>query len=164
MNIVAEAFGAIAVVLNFIGYRQSHVDKYLLISAFALAALSAHFFMLDAMAAGVGTLLASVRNFIAIKHRSNTILFAFVAVNIGFLAYEWFVLEHGWIIFIAYASSLIFTVGSLVIRNTHNIRKVFLVAETLGLVYAISVGSIFGTVFNVSNLISILSKLRKPNT
>ena len=120
--------------------------------------------MLDAMAAGVGTLLASVRNFIAIKHRSNTILFAFVAVNIGFLAYEWFVLEHGWIIFIAYASSLIFTVGSLVIRNTHNIRKVFLVAETLGLVYAISVGSIFGTVFNVSNLISILSKLRKPNT
>ncbi|MEC9480229.1 MAG: YgjV family protein, partial [Pseudomonadota bacterium] len=41
-------------------------------------------------------------------------------------------------------------------------RKVFLVAETLGLLYAISVGSIFGTVFNVSNLISILSKLRKP--
>ena len=41
MNIVAEAFGAIAVVLNFIGYRQSHVDKYLLISAFALAALAA---------------------------------------------------------------------------------------------------------------------------
>ena len=88
--------------------------------------------------------------------------FSFVAVNLGFLAYEWFVLEHSWIIFIAYASSLIFTVGSLVIRNTHTIRKVFLVAETLGLLYAISVGSIFGTVFNVSNLISILSKLRKP--
>ncbi|MEC7632894.1 MAG: YgjV family protein, partial [Pseudomonadota bacterium] len=130
MNIVAEGFGAIAVVLNFIGYRQTNVDKYLLISAFALSALSMHFFMLDAMAAGIGTLLASVRNFIAIKHRSNAILFFFVAVNLGFLAYEWFVLEHSWIIFIAYASSLIFTVGSLVIRNTHTIRKVFLVAET----------------------------------
>ena len=162
MNIVAEGFCAIAVVLNFIGYRQTNVDKYLLISAFALSALSVHFFMLDAMAAGIGTLLASVRNFIAIKHRSNAILFFFVAVNLGFLAYEWFVLEHSWIIFIAYASSLIFTVGSLVIRNTHTIRKVFLVAETLGLLYAISVGSIFGTVVNVSNLISILSKLRKP--
>ena len=157
MNIVAEAFGAIAVVLNFIGYRQTNVDKYLLISAFALAALSAHFFMLDAMAAGVGTLLASVRNFIAIKHRSNVILFLFIAINMGFLAYEWFVLNHNWIIFVAYTSSLIFTV-----RNTHTIRKVFLVAETLGLIYAISVGSIFGTVFNVSNLISIVSKLRKP--
>jgi len=61
MNIVAEGFGAIAVVLNFIGYRQTNVDKYLLISAFALSALSVHFFMLDAMAAGIGTLLASVR-------------------------------------------------------------------------------------------------------
>ena len=162
MNIVAEGFGAIAVVLNFIGYRQTNVDKYLLISAFALSALSAHFFMLDAMAAGIGTLLASVRNFIAIKHRSNAILAFFVAVNLGFLAYEWFVLEHSWIIFIAYASSLIFTVGSLVIRHTHTIRKVFLAAETLGLLYALSVGSIFGTVFNISNLISILSKLRKP--
>ena len=160
MLIVAEAFGALAVILNFIGYRQNNVDRYLLISAFALAALSAHFFMLDAMATGVGTLLASLRNFIAIKYRSNGILFLFVGVNVGFLLYEWFVLSHPWIIFIAYASSLIFTVGSLVIRDTHTIRKVFLVAETLGLIYAFSVGSIFGTVFNVSNLISIVSKLK----
>ncbi len=162
MNFVAEAFGAVAVVLNFIGYRQFNVDKYLLISAFALAALSVHFFMLDAMAAGIGTLLASARNLIAIKHRSRIILFFFIAINMGFLAYEWFVLQHDWIIFVAYTSSLIFTIGSLVIRDTHTIRKVFLVAETLGLIYAISVGSIFGTVFNVSNLISIVSKLRKP--
>lgn len=162
MNIVAEAFGAVAVVLNFIGYRQFNVDKYLLISAFALAALSVHFFMLDAMAAGIGTLLASARNLIAIKHRSRIILFFFIAINMGFLAYEWFVLQHDWIIFVAYTSSLIFTIGSLVIRDTHTIRKVFLIAETLGLIYAISVGSIFGTVFNVSNLISIVSKLRKP--
>ena len=39
-SIVAEAFGAVAVVLNFIGYRQNNVDRYLLISAFALASLS----------------------------------------------------------------------------------------------------------------------------
>ncbi|WP_420933904.1 YgjV family protein [Alteromonas sp. A081] len=161
MVVVAEAFGAVAVVLNFIGYRQNNVDRYLLISAFALASLSAHFFMLDAMAAGVGTLLASVRNIIAIKNRSNLILFAFIGINIGFLCYEWFVLEHHWNLFIAYASSLIFTIGSIVIRDTHQIRRTFLVAESLGLLYAISVGSIFGTVFNISNLISIISKLKR---
>lgn len=164
MIIIAEAFGALAVILNFIGYRQNHVDRYLLISAFALAALSAHFFMLDAMAAGVGTFLASLRNLIAIKNRSKTVLFVFIGVNIAFLIYEWFVLAHAWIILFAYASSLIFTVGSIVIRDTHRIRQVFLVAETLGLIYAFSVGSIFGTVFNVSNLLSILSKLRTQKT
>lgn len=160
MMVVAEAFGALAVVLNFIGYRQNNVDRYLVLSAFALASLSAHFFMLDAMAAGVGTLLASVRNIIAIKNRSNLILFAFIGINIGFLCYEWFFLNHHWNIFIAYASSLIFTIGSIVIRDTHKIRRTFLVAESLGLIYAISVGSIFGTVFNISNLISIISKLK----
>ena len=35
----------------------------------------------------------------------------------------------------------------------------FLVAEGLGLVYALSVGSILGTVFNVFNLVSILVTL-----
>ncbi|NDV92535.1 YgjV family protein [Alteromonas sp. 345S023] len=157
--IVAEAFGALAVILNFIGYRQNNVDRYLLISAFGLAALSAHFFMLDAMAAGVGTSLASLRNFIALKNRNRFILFLFVAANIGFLIYEWFVLNHGAIIFIAYASSLIFTVGSIVLRSAGKIRRYFLLAELLGLIYAVSVGSIFGTVFNISNLISILSKI-----
>ena len=161
ITVIAEAFGAVAVVLNFVGYRQVNVDRYLFISAFALLALSAHFFLLDAMAAGIGTLLAGTRNFIAMKYRNKAILLAFVAGNMGFLAYEWFVLAHSWIIFVAYASSLIFTVGSLVIHDTDKIRKVFLVAESLGLIYAISVGSIFGTVFNISNLVSIVSKLKE---
>ena len=91
MLIVAEAFGAIAVVLNFIGYRQNRVERYLFISAFALLSLSVHFFMLDAMAAGVGTCLAGLRNFIAIKNRSRWVLFIFVAANILFLLYEWFI-------------------------------------------------------------------------
>ena len=107
MLIVAEAFGAIAVVLNFIGYRQNRVERYLFISAFALLSLSVHFFMLDAMAAGVGTCLAGLRNFIAIKNRSRWVLFVFVAANILFMLYEWFILHHDWNIFIAYASSLI---------------------------------------------------------
>ena len=164
MIIIAEAFGAVAVVLNFIGYRQLNIDRYLLISAFALAALSAHFFLLDAMAAGVGTLLASCRNVIALKYRSKAVLFFFIAVNLAFLSYEWFVLNHDWIIFIAYMSSLVFTIGSLVIRDVHTIRKVFIIAEGLGLIYAVSVGSIFGTVFNLSNLLSIIIKLRSSTS
>ena len=132
MLIVAEAFGAIAVVLNFIGYRQNRVERYLFISAFALLSLSVHFFMLDAMAAGVGTCLAGLRNFIAIKNRSRWVLFIFVAANILFLLYEWFILHHDWNV---------------------------LLAETLGLMYALSVGSIFGTIFNISNLFSIVTKM-----
>ncbi|AJP45047.1 hypothetical protein EP12_16755 [Alteromonas australica] len=164
MMIIAEAFGAIALVLNFIGYRQNHVDRYLLISAIALAALSVHFYLLGAMAASVGTGLASIRNLIALKNRSTYILVFFVFANIAFLLYEWFYLNHGAIILVAYASSLIFTVGSIVIRDTVTIRKYFLLAEFLGLIYAISVGSIFGTLFNISNLISIVTKLRSSTT
>ncbi|MDO6568223.1 YgjV family protein [Alteromonas sp. 1_MG-2023] len=159
MSYVAEGFGALAVVFNFVGYKQNKVDRYLFISAFGLLCLSTHFFMLDAMAAGVGTLLAGLRNFIAIKNRSVFVLIGFLAANIGFMLYEWFVLQHSWIIFIAYASALIFTVGSVVLRETKSIRRYFLLAETLGLIYAILVGSIFGTIFNISNIVSILTKI-----
>jgi len=79
MNIVAEGFGAIAVVLNFIGYRQTNVDKYLLISAFALSALSVHFFMLDAMAAGIGTLLAV--SAISLQLNTEAMLFCFSSLR-----------------------------------------------------------------------------------
>ena len=75
------------------------------------------------------------------------------------MLYEWFILHHDWNIFIAYASSLIFTIGSIVLKETDKIRRYFLLAETLGLMYALSVGSIFGTVFNISNLFSIVTKM-----
>lgn len=159
MQMLAEGFGALAVVLNFIGYRQNKVENYLFVSAFALMSVSIHFFMLDAMAAGIGTLLASIRNMVALKYRGKSVLFFFVAANVGFFLYEWFGLDHGALIIVAYTSSLIFTVGSIMIRDAMRIRQWFLVAESLGLVYSVSVGSIFGTVFNVSNLCSIISKL-----
>jgi hypothetical protein len=39
------------------------------------------------------------------------------------------------------------------------IRQWFILAEVLGLIYAIMVGSIFGTVFNITNLLSIFYTL-----
>ncbi|MFT5277831.1 MAG: hypothetical protein ACI8VI_001471, partial [Granulosicoccus sp.] len=36
MPIVAEAFGAIAVIFNFIGYRQNDINRYRILSANAL--------------------------------------------------------------------------------------------------------------------------------
>jgi hypothetical protein len=159
MLLVAEAFGALAVILNFIGYRQDDINRYLLISAMALAAVSTHFFLLGAMAAGIGCALACVRNLIAMKYRGNHILITFVLLNVGFLLLELFVLEHGLLILVAYASSLIFTVGSIAIKNAAKIRQWFILAESLGLIYAVMVGSIFGTIFNISNLCSILYKL-----
>ncbi len=159
--IIAEAFGAIAVVFNFIGYRQQDINRYRLISAFALAAVSTHFFMLDALAAGIGTAMACVRNLIAMHYRGNGVLALFVVLNIAFFSYEWGVLDSPWIIIIAYSSSMIFTVGSIVLSNAAQIRRWFIFAEGLGLVYAILVGSIFGTIFNISNLCSIFYVLFK---
>ncbi len=153
--IIAEAFGAIAVVFNFIGYRQQDINRYRLISAIALAAVSTHFFMLEALAAGIGTALACVRNLIAMRYRGNGILAVFVVLNVAFFCYEWGVLDSPWIIIIAYSSSMIFTVGSIILTNAVQIRRWFIFAEALGLIYAVLVGSIFGTIFNISNLCSI---------
>ena len=161
MIVVAEAFGALALIINFIGYRQNDINRYRLISAIALACVSAHFFLLGAMAAGIGCILASIRNIVALRYRNNGVLIFFVIANIAFLLYEWFGLGNGWIILLAYSSSLIFTVGTIVLQQARAIRRWFILAELLGLAYALMVGSIFGSIFNVSNLVSIFIKLKQ---
>jgi hypothetical protein len=159
-NVLAEAFGAIAVVLNFIGYRQHDVNRYRFISGIALASVSTHFFLLgNAEAAGIGCALACVRNFVAMKYRGKRIVAIFVLANIAFFLYEWFYLDSTWIILIAYASSLIFTVGSILLSSAARMRQWFVLAELLGLTFSILVGSIFGTVFNITNLLSIFMTL-----
>ncbi|AWL11002.1 hypothetical protein HMF8227_00506 [Saliniradius amylolyticus] len=158
-HLFAEAFGAVALVVNFIGYRQNEVNRYRLISALGLMCLSTHFFLLDAMAAGIGCGLASIRNIIALRFRYLWLVYFFVALNLAFFAYEWWWLDHGWPILLAYASSLVFTLGSILIQHTHRIRQWFILAEGLGLAYALVVGSIFGSIFNISNLTSISIKL-----
>lgn len=161
MLILAEALGAVALVVNFIGYRQNTINRYRLISAFALAFVGAHFFMLSAMAAGVACWLASIRNIIAIYTQHVSIVVIFVLINLGFFAYEWWWLDHHWLIIFAYASSIIFTVGSVMLRSAAAVRKWFILAEGLGLVYVLASGSIFGTLFTVSNMVSIIIKLRE---
>ncbi|WP_308427840.1 YgjV family protein [Lacimicrobium alkaliphilum] len=156
---MAEAFGALALIINFIGYRQNRVNHYRLISALGLACLSTHFFLLGAMAAGVGCSLASLRNIIALWHRSLMLVVVFVVIHLLFFAYEWWVLQHDWRIILAYASAIIFVLGSILLQRTHHIRQWFILAEGLGLAYAVSVGSVFGSIFNISNLTSISIKL-----
>ena len=123
MDITAEVFGACAVIVNFIGYRQSDINRYRFISALALACVSTHFFILGAMAAGIGCFLASVRNVIAMRYRSAAILYVFVALNVGFFCYEYFWLDHGPMIIVAYASALIFTVGTILLQDASLIRR-----------------------------------------
>jgi len=157
--LIAEAFGAAAVVLNFIGYRQQDINRYRFISALALLAVSTHFFLIDAIAAGISCALACARNIIAMRHRGIQILVFFIAANLGFFIYEWFFLGSSWIILFAYSSSILFTVGSIILTSAVRIRQWFIAAESLGLVYTVLVGSIFGTVFNVTNLCSIFYTL-----
>lgn len=155
----ADIFGALAVVFNFIGYRQSDINRYRLISSIALLCVSIHFFLLGAMALGIGCMLASIRNIVAMRYRGLPVLFTFVTANLGFFFYELLWLDHSWMIIIPYASSLIFTVGSISLTSAKMIRQWFIVAELLGLAASIIAGSTFGIVFNVTNLCSILFTL-----
>lgn len=156
---LAESLGFVAIVINVIAYRQEDANQYRWISAVALGFLSAHFFMIDAMAAGIACGLSVVRNLVAMRSQAAWIALLFVLLNLGFLAYEWFWLNHAWVIFIAYVSSIVFTIGSVVLTCATRIRQWFLLAEGLGLLYSILVGSVSGTLFNSANLASIGLKL-----
>jgi len=160
-EIWVHLLGALALITNFIAYRQLTVNRYRVVSAVALAFLSVHFFLLGAMAAGIGLAIGSVRNIVALRYRQPSILMLFLVVNVAFLLWEWLILQNPPILFIAYASSLIFTVGSIVLTSAVSIRRWFILAELLGLVYAALVMSPFGVLFNISNLTSIFLQLRK---
>jgi len=159
MNYFAEVFGLLAIVLNFIGYRQNDANRYRIIAAFALAALAVHFYLLGALAAAISLVIGVVRNFVALRWQNNWVLWAFIALNVGFMGWEWFYLNSPWSLFFAYASSLIFTVGSIRLNDAAQIRRWFILAELLGLTYAFLVGSISGAIFNLVNLTSITTKL-----
>lgn len=161
MNYIAEGLAAAALLINFIGYRQNDVNRYRLVSALALLCLSLHFFMINALAAGVSCALSVLRNLIAMRTQHVSVVYVFVAATLGFFAYEWFVLDNGPLIIVAYTSFIIFTIGSVVLTTTQAIRRWFLFAELLGLAYAIGVGSVFGSLFNITNLVSITIKARE---
>ncbi|WP_113905940.1 YgjV family protein [Aliidiomarina celeris] len=159
MEIWITVTGLLALVTNFIAYRAESANTYRLIAALALAFLSSHFFMQGALAGGIALGIGAVRNIVAMKYTQKRILFGFVAVNIGFCLWEWLYLGNSAILFIAYASALIFTVGTIVLTNATAIRRWFILAELLGLIYAAFIGSTFGVLFNLSNLVSIVLKL-----
>ncbi|RUO36429.1 YgjV family protein [Aliidiomarina sanyensis] len=160
MDIWIHIFGAAALITNFIGYRQDTVNGYRFVVAFALAFLSVHFFLLGAMAAGIGLAIGAVRNIVAMRYQSVPVLLIFVGLNVFFCLVEWFVFKNSPILFIAYTASLIFTVGSVILKSADTIRKWFIVAETMMLCYAFLIFTPFGMLFNISNLTSIFLKLR----
>lgn len=158
-QLIAELLGAVAVVVNIIGYRQNDINRYRLISGVAVLSLGCHFWLIGAMAASVACFLSFIRNLVAIRYQNIWVVMLFVVLNLGFFAYEWFILNHGWLIFIAYGASIIFTVGTIALKTASSIRRWFIIAESLGLVYALAVGSIFAGVFSVCNLASIFIKM-----
>lgn len=158
MSVIAETVAAIGVIINVISYFQNDINRFRLISAIALAFLSVHFYLIDAMAAAVVLGLSCVRNLLAMRWQNMLMVMFFVTVSIAFFLYEWFWLNNGWHILIVYLSSLIFIVGVILIQDTQVIRRWFILAEFMGLCYAVIVGSIFGGVFNFANIVSILVK------
>ncbi|MBE1298750.1 MAG: YgjV family protein [Alteromonadaceae bacterium] len=166
MNYFAESFAVFAMLINFVGYRQKDMNRYRLISGIAMLCLGTHFLLLDALAAAIGCYLAFFRNLISMVSQRGYIVLVFLALNIAFLLFELIVLQHGFLIILAYSASIIFTLGTFVLSNTQQMRRYFLVAETFNIIYAISVGSVMGTVGISLSIISITSKMwqeRKHN-
>ena len=161
LNITAELIGACALGFNIVAYRQNEMARYLIFSCFSMACLSLHFYLLEAFAAAIGCGLAALRNAVALKSRASWVVVVFVTLNISAMLIEYFVLKHGALLFLAYCSGFIFTVGSIVITQVEVMRRWFLVAEALGCLYAVIVGSVFGTIFNVVNMTNIIIKMRK---
>lgn len=159
MNYPAESFAILAMLINFISYRQNDINQYRLLSDLAMVCLGTHFLLLEALAAAIGCYLAFARNIISILSQHKAIVIFFVMLNVLFLLFEWFVLNNGPIILFAYSASIIFTLGTFLLSSATNIRKYFLVAEVLNITYAILVGSIMGTVGIAINIASILIKL-----
>lgn len=116
-------------------------------------------FLLGAMAAGIGCGLAAMRNAVTLVVRGTWVLVLFISLSIGFFIYEWVILQHGYLIILAYTSSFIFTAGSILFTDVALMRRWFIFAESIGLVYALAVGSIFGSVINTVNLCSIAFKM-----
>lgn len=154
-------FGLLALCFNFVAYRQGTPNRYRFISGFALGFLGLHFLLLDALAAAIGLLLGSLRNFVALRYRQKSIVVLFVIVNVLFCLWEWLILQHSNILFIAYTASIIFTVGTIMLNSAAAIRRWFILAESLMFLYALLVFSPFGMLYNLSNLTSILTKLRQ---
>lgn len=159
MNYLAESFAVLAMLINFMGYRQTNLNRYRLVSGLAMLALGTHFLLLDALAAAIGCYLAFFRNLVSMVTQALWVVVFFVLLNLAFLTYEFVVLNHGLMILLAYTSSIIFTLGTFVLSSTTLIRKTFFVAECLNLIYAISVGSIVGTIGILVNMTSIIIKL-----
>jgi hypothetical protein len=181
MSYLAEIMGVIAVIINVISYRQHDMNRYRLVSAVALSFLAFHFFLLDAISGAIVLLISVIRNLMAMRWQTLWLAILFAGITILFGLLEWFFVaelqsvfaalassvgasEWGyqaqpWTMVFAYVSALIFAVGTILIKDTTQLRKCFVAAEGLGLIYALSVGSILGTVFNVFNLVSILFTL-----
>ncbi|RTE87792.1 YgjV family protein [Lysobacter sp. N42] len=159
MDVWIYILGGLALVTNFIAYRAASANRYRIIAAFALGFLSAHFFLQGALAGGIALGIGSIRNIVSLRYTQKPVLYIFVLINIGFCLWEWLVLQSSAILFIAYASALIFTVGTIVLQSATRIRQWFILAESLGLIYAALVGSVFGVLFNISNLTSIVVTL-----
>lgn len=155
----AEYVGMLALVLNFIAYRQPTANRYRIISALALGSLSIHFALIDATAGAVVTGLAFFRNFIALRWQGPFVLWFFIAANVVLWIFEAVSGAPQLPLVFAYVSSLIFSIGSIRLNDPVLIRRWFILAELLGLGYAFMVGSLEGMVFNLVNLSSIILKM-----
>lgn|GEM_PF-165866 len=155
--IITELFAACALVANLFAYRQKSVTHYRIYSGIAMLLLALHFARLEAYAAAVGCSLAVLRNIVSLKYNNWGVTAWFVLLNLLCLGFEWLYLNHGAEIFVAYTASIIFTVGTLRLQNILQIRKWFTLAEALNLIYAVVVGSVFGSIYSALNLCVLIT-------
>ncbi len=159
-KIIAEVIALGALCCNIAGYRQHCMQSFRVYTCFAMALLSTHFFLIDALAASIGCGLAVIRNIVSLRYNNWTITAVFVILNLAPMYWQLVYRDDSWLIVLAYAASIIFTVATLRFNSTSiTMRKVFLTAEILSIIYVVLVGSIVGTIYNSFNIIVLLHRL-----
>ena len=71
-----------AMLINFVAYRQTNINRYRLISGLAMICLGTHFLLLDALAAAIGCYLAFFRNLISMRIQTIDVVVVFVCVEV----------------------------------------------------------------------------------
>ena len=139
MSYFAEAMGVVAVIINVISYRQHDMNRYRLISAIALSFLALHFFVLDAISGAIVLVISVIRNLMAMRWQTISLAIVFAVLTAGFGILEWFYVPllqgwfnqlatvvgapewqyvaQPWTMVFAYASAVIFAVGTILIAT-----------------------------------------------
>lgn len=153
---IAQAIGAIAVIISLSIFQVNNRRTMLLLGTIAALLYSVHFLLLGALTGAVMNLIGAVRGYVfsrvAPSRRTVWVLLLFCLIAAGATWVTW----QGWYSLLAASASILAGVA-LWQRKTENVRRLYMVSNPLWFVYNLITRSYPGmfveVVLIVSNLI-----------